>query len=85
MDEDIVVSLSDEGANARPGHPSFCPPLNPLQSVRGRKHDTTDGKTPALSIQQARDLLRSIDISYVVALRDRALLGTIAYTGNRAS
>ena len=58
-------------------------PLNPFQSVRGRKHDTTDGKTPGLSIPQARDLLRSIDTSHVVGLRDRALLGTLAYTGAR--
>ena len=58
-------------------------PLNPFQSVRGRKHDTTDGKTPGLSIQQARDLLHSIDTSHVVGLRDRALLGTLAYTGAR--
>ena len=58
-------------------------PLNPFQSVRGRKHDTSDGKTPGLSIQQARDLLRSIDTSHVVGLRDRALLGTLAYTGAR--
>ena len=58
-------------------------PLNPFQSVRGRKHDTSDGKTPGLSIQQARDLLASIDTSHVVGLRDRALLGTLAYTGAR--
>ena len=58
-------------------------PLNSFQSVRGRKHDTTDGKTPGLSIQQARDLLHSIDTSHVVGLRDRALLGTLAYTGAR--
>ena len=58
-------------------------PLNPFQSVRGRKHDTTDGKTPGLSIPQARDLLGSIDTSHVVGLRDRALLGTLAYTGAR--
>ena len=58
-------------------------PLNPFQSVRGRKHDTSDGKTPGLSIQQARDLLGSIDASHVVGLRDRALLGTLAYTGAR--
>ena len=58
-------------------------PLNPFQSVRGRKHDTTDGKTPGLSIPQARDLLHSIDTSHVVGLRDRALLGTLAYTGAR--
>ena len=58
-------------------------PLNPFQSVRGRKHDTSDGKTPGLSIQQARNLLASIDTSHVVGLRDRALLGTLAYTGAR--
>ena len=56
-------------------------PLNPFQSVRSRKHDTSDGKTPGLSIPQARDLLASIDTSHVVGLRDRALLGTLAYTG----
>ena len=58
-------------------------PLNPFQSVRGRKHDTSDGKTPGLSIPQARDLLHSIDTTHVVGLRDRALLGTLAYTGAR--
>jgi integrase len=57
--------------------------LNPFQSARGRKHDISDGKTPGLSIQQARDLLGSIDTSHVVGLRDRALLGTFAYTGAR--
>ena len=58
-------------------------PLNPFQSVRGRKHDNSAGKTPGLSIQQARDLLISIDTSHLVDLRDRALLGTLAYTGAR--
>ena len=58
-------------------------PLNPFQSVRDRKHDTSDGKTPGSSIQQARDLLRSIDTSHVVDLCDRALLGTLAHTGAR--
>ena len=32
---------------------------------------------------QAQDLLGSIDASHVVGLRDRALLGTLAYTGAR--
>ena len=32
---------------------------------------------------QAQDLLGSIDTSHVVGLRDRALLGTLAYTGAR--
>ena len=57
--------------------------LNPFSSVRGRKHAVVDGKTPQLAIQQARDLLASIDLSHVVGLRDRALLGTLAYTGAR--
>lgn len=57
--------------------------LNPFQSVRRRKQDTSSGNTPGLSIQQARDLLGSIDPSHVVGLRDRALLGTLAYTGAR--
>ena len=54
-------------------------PLNPFQSVRGRKHDATDGKTPGLSTPQARELLGLIDTSHVVGLRDRALLGTLAW------
>ena len=37
--------------------------LNPFASVRGRKHDVVDGKTPELTIQQARALLRSLDLS----------------------
>ena len=57
--------------------------LNPFSSVRGRKHSVMDGKTPQLAIQQARHLLASIDVSHVVGLRDRALLGTLAYTGAR--
>ena len=43
--------------------------LNPFASVRGRKHDVVDGKTPELTIQQARALLRSLDLSHVVGLR----------------
>jgi len=58
-------------------------PLNPFQSVRGRKHDTSDDKTPGHSIQQARNLLGSIDTSHVVSLRDRAVPGTLAWTGAR--
>ena len=42
-----------------------------------------DGKTPELTIQQARALLRSLDRSNVVGLRDRAVLGVLTYTGAR--
>ena len=57
--------------------------LNPFASVRGRKHAVVDGKTPELTIQQARALLRSLDLSHVVGLRDRAVLGVLTYTGAR--
>ena len=57
--------------------------LNPFQSVRGRKHSVIDGQTPELTIQQARDLLASLDTSHVLGLRDRAVLGTLSYTGAR--
>ena len=57
--------------------------LNPFASVRGRKHAVVDGKTPELTIQQARALLGSLDLSYVVGLRDRAVLGVLTYTGAR--
>jgi site-specific recombinase XerD len=57
--------------------------LNPFASVRGVKHSADDGATPEISIEQARKLLRSIDVTDVVGLRDRAVLGVLAYTGAR--
>ena len=44
--------------------------LNPFSSVRGKKHAVVDGKTPKLAPGQARVLLRSLDLSHVVGLRD---------------
>ena len=57
--------------------------LNPFSSVRGVKQDTREGRTPEISIPQARHLFRSIDAGDVVGKRDRALLGVLAYTGAR--
>ena len=57
--------------------------LNPFSSVRGRKHAVVDGKTPELAPGQARALLGSLDLSHVVGLRDRAVLGVLTYTGAR--
>jgi site-specific recombinase XerD len=57
--------------------------LNPFASVRGLKYSVTEGKTAELAIEQARRLFRSIDTGHVVGLRDRALLGVLAYTGAR--
>lgn len=57
--------------------------LNPFQSVRGPPRGSGDGKTPEISAEQARFLLRSIDTSRPVGLRDRAVIGTLTYTGSR--
>jgi len=57
--------------------------LNPFASVRGVRHSVAEGATPEISIEQARKLLRSVDVAHVVGLRDRAVLGVLAYTGAR--
>lgn len=57
--------------------------LNPFASVSGIKHSVTEGKTAELSIDQAHKLLHSIRTADVVGLRDRAVLGVLAYTGAR--
>jgi site-specific recombinase XerD len=58
--------------------------LNPAASVRGVKDQVIEGKTPEITIEQARTLLASVDVSHVVGLRDRAILATLAYTACRA-
>ncbi len=57
--------------------------LNPFQSVRGVRNPFGDGKTPEVTVEQARQLLASIDTGHVFGLRDRAVLGTLVYTGAR--
>ena len=57
--------------------------LNPFASVRGVKHRVVEGSTPEISIEQARQLLHSVDVVHVVGQRDRAVLGVLAYTGAR--
>ena len=58
--------------------------LNPASSVRGVKERVIEGKTPEITIDQARTLLWSVDTGHVVGLRDRAILATLAYTACRA-
>lgn len=58
-------------------------PLNSFASVRGVKYSVTEGKTAEISIEQARKLFRSIETGSVIGLRDRAVLGVLAYTGAR--
>lgn len=57
--------------------------LNAFASVRGIKHSIVEGKTAEISIEQARKLLHSVKADSVVSLRDRAVLGVLAYTGAR--
>lgn len=55
-------------------------PVNPASSVRGPKHVVKKGKTPVLSVDEARALLDTIDTTSPVGLRDRALIGLMVYT-----
>ena len=57
--------------------------LNPAASVRAERYSTVEGKTPEIGTEQARDLLRSIDASDLVGLRDRAILAVLIYTAAR--
>ncbi len=55
-------------------------PTNPASSVRGPKYSTKKGKTPVLMADEARLLIKAIDVSTIVGLRDRALIGLMVYT-----
>jgi integrase/recombinase XerD len=58
--------------------------LNPALSVRGERYSAIEGKTPEISITQARTLLSSLDMTHVVGRRDRAILAILVYTSSRA-
>ena len=58
--------------------------INPFQSVRPPRSESREGKTPAITVTQTRGLLASIDPSSRAGVRDRAILGTLIYTGARA-
>lgn len=57
--------------------------LNPAASVRGDRLQVIEGKTPEIGVEQARRLLKSINASHIVDLRDRAILGILIYTAAR--
>jgi integrase/recombinase XerD len=58
--------------------------LNPAASVRGERYAVVEGKTPAISPDQARAILAAIDIKTPTGLRDRAVIATLIYTAARA-
>lgn len=57
--------------------------LNPAASVRAERLQVVEGKTPEIGVEQARRLLRGLDDSHVVGLRDRAIIGILVYTAAR--
>ena len=58
--------------------------LNPALSVRGDRYQVVEGKTPEITVDNARTLLLSIKTSSLIGLRDRALIAVLIYTAARA-
>jgi hypothetical protein len=54
-------------------------PVNPAGSMRRPRHVVTSGQPPVLDPLEVCALLDSVDTSTVAGLRDRALIGLIAY------
>jgi site-specific recombinase XerD len=57
--------------------------LNPAASVRAERYAVVEGKTPEISVKQARKLLESVGNSDLVELRDRAIIAVLIYTAAR--
>ena len=58
---------------------------NPAREVKTPPVRRTEGKTPALDPQQMRQLFESIGDEKLIDLRDKALIGVMAYTFARVS
>ena len=57
--------------------------LNPALSVRSERYQVVEGKTPEISVEHARRLLKSIDATHAVGRRDYAVIGILIYTAAR--
>jgi site-specific recombinase XerD len=57
--------------------------INPAATVKSERYSVIEGKTPEIGAGQARTLLKSIDVSNSVGLRDRAVLAVLVYTAAR--
>jgi integrase/recombinase XerD len=57
--------------------------INPAATVKAERHSVVEGKTPDIGTVHARTLLKSIDVTDHVGLRDRAVLAVLAYTAAR--
>jgi site-specific recombinase XerD len=58
--------------------------LNPSLSVRPPRYSVQEGKTPTITVEQAKRLLASIKLETVVDFRDQAIIATLIYTAARA-
>src|ERR1700692_4221799 len=54
--------------------------MNPAREVKTERFSRTEGKTPAFVEGEVQRLLEAIETSTYTGLRDRALLGVLAYT-----
>jgi site-specific recombinase XerD len=54
--------------------------INPAAVVKGPKQSSNRGKTPVLTGEEMQQLLQSIDTEPLIGLRDRALIGAMAYS-----
>jgi integrase/recombinase XerD len=58
--------------------------LNPAHSVRTERYSVMEGRTPEISVGEAKTLLASIKLESVIDHRDRALIAVLIYTAARA-
>ncbi len=58
--------------------------LNPAHSVRTERYSQVEGATPEITVVQARNLLKSIELHSIIDLRDRAIIAVLIYTAARA-
>ena len=54
--------------------------LNPAHSVRTERYSAVEGRTPQITVEQAKQLLASIKADSVLGMRDRAVIGVLIYT-----
>ena len=53
---------------------------NPVREVKTERFSRTEGKTPAFELEDMQKLLGSFDTESLMGLRDRALIGVMAFT-----
>jgi site-specific recombinase XerD len=54
--------------------------INPAGSIKGPRYSQGKGKTAVISSDEARLLIQAMDVTSVIGLRDRALIGVMLYS-----